>query len=1676
MVVNRKFKGLVLVLFLLTLLSAFYVSAATIYGNVTLTVYQDRNGEVNASAKFNFTNQSAGPHGYLSFRNYTSSHAVLTSHFINGINYDRLLPHGFFSDDFQGAEFRSSIVRIPNASYQDSVIPGHGFCGDECSRETTILLGDLVSLVMPGNFSAVLFVKNLTVGTSITFEYKYNNQANNETFERPFSGCPENITIDSCFMNPSFECYWQNGMCLQDTHPDEFDFLSCDMLPRSACQGFNSSFCHWSNTTNVCENGALFHGDYGYNCTAIINSSVCDNSTFTQNTGLCTFANGVCSLNRSKTADNVPDPPAWFCEAPGYINNQSGCGDLQNLYFLPCNWNNQTNNCHFAFFNFNKFDDFDDINSEGSCQSTGGTWKSETTYDPIKKLTTSENWCEMGIAIKKFSEVGAGGQDFWGNTGQLQSCSSECFACEFQTNGSRWPTSANASAVCANSAAGCTFRENGNAFNGFGWCTSAFEDGDLDCDDQCGNCNLLPIQTKQSACQNSSAECKFDNMTQSCIPEGRQSCGQDCFACPDQTGCQGSPAMGGCQWDTTISFCKPRGGQYEICFDGTDNDNNGQTDCDDFKCSFDPFCGGNSVDPNGCFQFERGKYSSPDFSDVAARGNCTAKGGCVWLNDTYGFSSCKPISAQCWENISMEHNQTACEAYQGDTGVTVCSFVVEGECSINSTLETTCFRQTAGTCNAVGGCQWSTPRSICEVAAIGRCSDNMSIQSSQTLCESQNCYWRGNEFQGGSFEGFRGSSNCVEPCQNPGILDAANCAANGSVISAGTCIWSTGFCQAKDSISVCFDYDGDITACKANTNCVWIPLPGDLKNPNALQNGTIRSFQSWMAIGLQRPRNSDTSQNESAYGLNGTDGGYVRIEMAANLSSPDASVSVNISQIICGSQDTRTIFVQYNYSNSTCQSGTCNAFDRYTCNGSTVNYFFNSTMETIEVLWERDVGLLYLDTLSNNSNVTDTANFSTVVVDGFLTNHVPESSSANDSITNATRVRTQTGMCNPIFENKMFQGMDQEPPKIIASDPSGDVASGFIDIVGLGVKKTEEAYAYGIPVRNMSDSAVCNGIKVGTTGSVIGNGTNTSKYYLYLDTNGVSTGGCSASDGFGYTGFEHLFKYVVELQRGVVSEVLTAQICSSGSWVSSNVPVKSNKQHGCGFVGGPILAIDKGTLHTKSNVNTSAKWRAYATATGLGGNSTNVTDGTVPGTADFDGINMKIFDCSSTAQKDNSKCSKFKQFGCFPGEFGPACKDNMDNDGDDETDCNDLDCAYDPFFCGGSFTARADDDDVPTVVWNKINEKVPTQLAFTFGTDEPSNGTVKYYYNDTTCATLNATINDTALSDGDTHTNFRPHHVAKVTGLNANSTYFYKYNVCDPSGNCAMSECSNATTSAKPVNVTFKLDLPDNWTVDIPSLNLTNFTPTYAIKASSDRLTGINITVNDTTSGRSIKFVDVDIFEKQTLNISSFSTGSDFLGIDANQYQAFKQKTGLDKTIVTIPTSDAVVDTILQHCEDDGTDCQDVTGEVTCTFSATDTECEVPDAVGLGFSSYKTTTATTTSSSTTSSSSGGGGGGGGSLPNTAVAPQPAQQPPSTGGTGGQAAAQQQEAQQQAPVAAGGAEAAAQQPAGRAGPSALAGLAMSVGKAVGKVGWVIVLFAAVVVITIAALTWFKKRQE
>lgn len=1524
-------------------------------GNITM-----EDVDINSSSKFNFSTQKLGALGHFRFDNTTTGGAVIQV--VNG-SQAKLMPMGMIQGPF------SNLEVVPNQNTVDFLGTGYGTFSSVSVFPNTAIAFTVA------NGSAVYYgalrITTINLGSNITFEYKFNNISGNNSFtNQADTGCELHTTSPTCLTDKENNCEWKDNLAKCDTFGDKFLFddvgADCHLLQKPACDGINSNYCVWNasvGSIGQCQYGSLYDASKGgFNCTAITNSSLCNSETFTEQTGLCTWNGSNCLINKTKSSAQITQPPVFSCSAPGYVDNQANCLSLANTYFLPCTWNTSQNKC-ISNVDTGTYKTFESVASEFNCKILGGLWKNETTYDPINNKLTIENWCEFGVLVKGFSTVGGGGSGFTGSLSQLNDCDTDCFACEYQSNGSVWATGDAASSACTNSEASCLFKSDKNAFNGLGYCVPSLELGDFNCDTSCGDCNLK--SNPQTACLNSTAGCKWDNVSNECFSAGTKTCSQECFQCFNQSTCQTSTANGGCNWGSNAYVCTPKGGEFEICFDAVDNDGNGKTDCLDSKCSSDIFCAGGSSDSSNCFQYDLFKYKNTE----AARGNCTAVSGCSWAIDDYGFSFCAPTSEQCYLNKTLSDNQSICQNF--NDGKT-CSFVASTFCEVNTTMEANCFNATTQNgCQALPGCLWND--GFCDIKVIGSCEDNATLQASQSVCESAGCFWQGSSF-GATFEGNY-YQNCVNPCQNTSITSSTQCTvASGSAFASGSCRFKTGFCETKGFVGGCEGNDGNYAGCMGNNGCVW---KNDLNGPLLHLNGstTTTTYQfpgtEWIAVGLQKPTGGS---NLSQYILKVKNPGASDINLTLFMSTyfPPGNSPINLSQITC---NTGQPMMQYNFSVSSCLIGTCNAYGVGSCGNRTVHYYLNSSKRELEVLWEISTSNLTLDSSEGNTVVTDTGNFARVLIDGNLSEQIVENGSATDSKTNATRVIVASGFCDDSLTNNFFKKMEDNAPFPFvfdtinaANDPSAD----YLDLENIGYKKTDDAYIYALKVDNITHSALCYNTPLPS--GAVGVSKNSSKYYLYLDTNGIVTGGCSPIDNSSYAGFEYLFRYVAEFDgtTSKTTETLVTQQCANNSWVASNVPFKTNKEKSCGLTvfNGPIFGIDKDAFTGKDNVNTTASWRSYATNAANGGNASNITDSIGPNKADITAIDVKIIDCTSTNDKDKSQCTKFKQFGFFPGEFGPACKDSIDNDADSLTDCDDLDCKFDQFFCGGSFTALEDDTSAPSFVMNKVNDKLTNSLEFIFGTSEPANGSVRFYNNDTSCATINTTLLDAALSTSQAFDDYRMQHVASVEGLNANITYYYKLEACDPSKNCALSQCINATTAASATNITFKLVVPSGWTIDIPTLNLTNYSATYALKAPSNLLSNTNITMNKTSDGiTAVNLVGASIFEKQTINLSQITiSNSNFLSFDSNHYQSIKQKLGLEKVIIKIPIEEKA--TKIQHCDDNGANCIDVTSSLTCTFAGTFALCTIPDALGLGFSGYQ---------GSSGASAGGGNGGGSNL-------------------------------------------------------------------------------------------------
>ncbi|MBI5871850.1 hypothetical protein HZB88_02085, partial [archaeon] len=212
----------------------------------------------------------------------------------------------------------------------------------------------------------------------------------------------------------------------------------------------------------------------------------------------------------------------------------------------------------------------------------------------------------------------------------------------------------------------CEYSAYANASNGIGYCKAKeqFKKGIAgDCDSTCGDCTFKgkpgsndTTQRPTYYCVNSKANtdgggCKWvnDNSTVQggyCVNKGEKTCEDACDRCKVQIDCSNTGRTsianqsGSCKWQTGTESCVANIGEdVEICWDGTDNTDDGLIDCADPSCYADTFCG----------------FVAGDCFGWTTNSTCIA-GGCEWVTDKWG-QWCDFKGSQCWK---YDGNETAC--------------------------------------------------------------------------------------------------------------------------------------------------------------------------------------------------------------------------------------------------------------------------------------------------------------------------------------------------------------------------------------------------------------------------------------------------------------------------------------------------------------------------------------------------------------------------------------------------------------------------------------------------------------------------------------------------------------------------------------------------------------------------------------------------------------------------------------------------------------------------------------------------------------------------------------------------------------------------------------------------------------------------------------------------------
>ncbi|MFC1769163.1 MopE-related protein [Nanoarchaeota archaeon] len=536
---------------------------------------------------------------------------------------------------------------------------------------------------------------------------------------------------------------------------------------QSACE--NIIGCTWGSACSG-------HESDGVSCADINDSTMCNSIPMLSS--CCTWSNGTCASAISTSCwDNMQPPPtgADFCEDYNAINNESMCNLIAGSpWYMPCSWDNVSDKC--GFNGDNMFSggpgDFKDLNSETACEAAGGVWNTDSYTEG--GVVYTDSWCELGFGFS------------------AASCDSNCWACEFESDGSAWPNASSAQVACEASALGfCQYTTDTNAFNGFGWCNPPmeFSYGGGDCQVNCFDCQFM--NDPELECNNSNAGCRWFNDPANvtggwCDSNKIRSCEQDCTMCDNPVQCStyGKGGNNTCTFSYTDG-CKEVGYTNELCCNGDDDDGDGDIDCEDSDCNSNARCGGDLL--GGC----------PAFMDNTT---CSDDPSCAWYGDLQtGY--CDFAGAQCFQYS----DETGCNSTAG------CNWFGQGGdmCDINRTLSQTCFPLNQGACDSSPNCFWNQDPyggAWCDYIVF-ECVVNETLGLNQSNCESNsNCRWIEDQYNPNG--GF-----CDPLCFS---INNTECAS-----ASPTCEVVGGMCEPEMSSKDCPMYDFNNSACANQTHCTW---------------------------------------------------------------------------------------------------------------------------------------------------------------------------------------------------------------------------------------------------------------------------------------------------------------------------------------------------------------------------------------------------------------------------------------------------------------------------------------------------------------------------------------------------------------------------------------------------------------------------------------------------------------------------------------------------------------------------------------------------------------------------------------------------------------------------------------------------------------------------------------
>lgn len=757
-----------------------------------------------------------------------------------------------------------------------------------------------------------------------------------------------------------------------------------------------------------------------------------------------------------------------------------------------------------------------------------------------------------------------------------------------------------------------------------------------------------------------------------------------------------------------------------------------------------------------------------------------------------------------------------------------CKWYSDNFCEINHTKSETCFQKTTQSgCEAISTCKWqadpySPQDGWCDFAMF-ECHWNRTLGQSRTNCESNSlCSWVSDPW---SDTGWC-EPKCFAKDSDGSEVYSTKSTCEGAVVG-GLCEWATGWCEPNITVTGsvngkdCASYDDNSTACEAQPGCAWFTQimggSGDIGNEDGGFFGTQCDVKYVSGVDCWR-FNNQTSCNyttrTASYNNSGdqdmcrwvTEGSWSWCEQIGWHCGPMYSpfnmttYQPTIDAVACTNDPYCMVQIDEYMGNQQICVPSCfnNSLDQTSCLG--LNTSLNNQMCT----WSGAGAGIEIGMPSAGGSVG--------------------------------------GWCDPKGSQVVFEKMEGGKPHELAIDVcrngSADAAlNNWVDICNLGVKETKEDYMFGVGLDSMTYAGVCNGETL-WDGS-IGSGRKTTKGYWYIDSDGVVTNNCYSDNG-AENGFE--FKLIAEWtwSDNGLKEKLTAKRCANSSWVAANIRLDTHGKKMCQEMQGMIITVKKADLNNFPLLfNINHPMRIYVVSAGENNTASSPADTVGPGYYKAGSVDFKLEDCNSVGKvdKDADGFYSYEDPDCkyiYMDEDSQMkqvedCTNSLDDDRDGAIDCYDEQCK-DEIVCGSNFVVNATDKEAPSVISIKANENSNT-AKIVVKTEERANISIKFYLNDSTGIRVNKTIRSESMQKTnftDERERFAFDNVIDLNNFSTNAdglnfsldnatTYYYRVQVCDVSGNCGKSGLKNFTTKAAVDKTTIKVsdsDSGQSWQID----------------------------------------------------------------------------------------------------------------------------------------------------------------------------------------------------------------------------------------------------------------------